>query len=97
MGLGAVIRDHQGRVWATKSITQLGFLNPLAAEFLAAIMAVQLCNEMGIRQVQLEGDAKGVVDAVNSTLPDESGMGHLTEDLRVALRPFSAWEMEHVS
>jgi hypothetical protein len=37
------------------------------------------------------------VDAVNSTLPDESGMGHLTEDLRVALRPFSAWKVGHVS
>jgi hypothetical protein len=51
VGLGTVIWDHQGRVWAAKSITWLGFLNPLAAEFLAAIMAVQLCNEMGIGQV----------------------------------------------
>jgi hypothetical protein len=78
VGLGAVIGDHQGRMWAAKSLTRLGLLDPLAAETIVATMAAILCNEMGIRQVQPKGDAKEVVDAVNSSLPDDSGTaGHL--------------------
>lgn len=49
-------------------------------------MAVQLCMEMGIRQVQLEGDAKNVIVAMNSEEPDESGRGQLAEDIRSTLR-----------
>ena len=49
------------------------FWIPQAAETVAALMAAQLCIEMGIRQVQLEGDAKNVIVAVNSGEPDESG------------------------
>ena len=47
---------------------------------------VQLCTELWMRQVQLKGDAKNVVDALNSTNLNESGRGHLTIDIRLALR-----------
>lgn len=90
VGLRVVIRDHQGRMWVAKSVTRLGFLEPTTAETLAASMATQLCTEMGFMQVQLEGDAKVVVDAVTSMLPDESVMGLLTKDMRIALRSISS-------
>jgi ribonuclease HI len=96
VGLGAIIRDHQGRMWAAKSMTQKGSLDPIAAETIAATMAAKLCKEMGIRQVLLEGDAKEVVEAVKSHLPDESATGHLTADLRVALSLIPVWEVGHV-
>jgi hypothetical protein len=35
-------------MWVAKSQTMHGFLDPIAAEAWAALMAVQLCNEMGI-------------------------------------------------
>jgi hypothetical protein len=54
VGLGAVIRDHYGRLWAAKAMTHGGFLEPKAVETLAASMASQLCIEMGFQQVQLE-------------------------------------------
>jgi hypothetical protein len=50
VGLGAIIRDHQGRKWASKSQTKRGFLDPTTAETMVALMAVQLCWEMGIRK-----------------------------------------------
>jgi hypothetical protein len=71
-------------------MTRLGFLDKIAAETIAATMAADLCNELGIRQVLLEGDAKEAVNAVKSPLPNESGTGHLTADLRVALSSISA-------
>jgi hypothetical protein len=66
VGLGVVIRDHLGKMWAAKSQTRHGFLDPSAAEARATRMAVQLCIEMGIRQVQLEGDAMNVIAAINA-------------------------------
>ena len=66
MGLGVVIRDHLGRLVATKSVTRPGGFEPAVAEALAALMAIQMSCELGLQQVCLEGDAKPIVDAVNS-------------------------------
>lgn len=91
VGLGAVIRDHQGMMWVAKSMTRRGFLEPVAAT-----MAADLCREMGFRHVMLEGDAQVVINAVKSPFPDDSGTGHLTADLRVALSSIPDWEVGHI-
>jgi hypothetical protein len=80
VGLGVIIRDHQGRMWASQSRTIRGFLDPITGEIMAALMAVHLCREMGIRNAQFEGDAKVVVEAITSGDLDESFRGHLMED-----------------
>ena len=74
-----------------------GCLDPTAAEGLAALMAVQLSIEIGINQVQLEGDAKNVVDVVLSDTPDDSERGHITADIRASVRSIPAWEMKYAS
>jgi hypothetical protein len=73
-------------MWASRSQTRQGFLDPTAAEAMAAHLAAQLCIEMGIQQVLLEGDAKNVISAVNSNEPDDSGRGQLTADICSTLR-----------
>jgi ribonuclease HI len=40
------------------------------AEARAALLAIQLCKENGFMSVMFEGDAKVVIDAVNSTRSD---------------------------
>ena len=66
MGLGAVVRDHLGTMCAAKSLSRQGFLDPTSVEAMAALMAAQLCNVLGLLRIQLEGDAQVVVGAVNS-------------------------------
>jgi hypothetical protein len=73
VGLEVIIRDHHGTMWVAKSQTRYGFLDPSTTEAWAALMVVQLCNEMGIRQVQLKGDAMNVIAAVNSGGTDDGG------------------------
>jgi ribonuclease HI len=97
VGLGVIIRDHLGRVWASKSQTRRGFLDPTTAETMAALLAIQLCCEMGIQRVQLEGDANNVITAVNSGEPDGSSRGQITEDIREMLKGVPWWEMNYVS
>jgi hypothetical protein len=95
VGLGVVIRDHLGKMWAAKSQTRHGFLDPSAAEAWAARMAVQLCIEMGTRQVQLEGDAMNVIAAINAEGGDTGEWGQITGDIHCLLRNFSQWEMKY--
>jgi ribonuclease HI len=96
MGYGVVIRDQNGQVRAAQSYFQQGFLSPAAAEARAAIMAVTLCKEVGFPKIHLEGDAKGVIEAVMSGTLTCSGLGPLVEDIRMLLRDVSQWKMEFV-
>ena len=64
MGYGVLVRDHIGHVRVARCMNQYGFLSPAAAEARAALMATQLCMEMGFPRIHLEGDAKGVIDVV---------------------------------
>jgi hypothetical protein len=43
---------------------------------------------MGCSKVHLEGDAKGVIDAVNSENAYRSWMGHMIEHIKVELQSF---------
>jgi ribonuclease HI len=49
-------------------------------EATALFYAASLCRELGIHEVVFEGDAKQVVDAVNSNMSRWSRFGHLIED-----------------
>jgi ribonuclease HI len=57
-------------VLAVHSKTLEGHLDSSLAEARAALLEVQICNELGLTQVQFEGDAKVVVTIVNSMKPD---------------------------
>ena len=57
VGLGAVVRDHQGVMRAAKSQTIYGYLDPTAAEAMVAALVVKLCSDLGFMHVQVEGDA----------------------------------------
>jgi hypothetical protein len=51
MGLGVVIRDQRGKMWASKCQTREGYLDSTTGEAMAALMAAELCAAMGIRKV----------------------------------------------
>ena len=44
----------------------------------------------------MEGDAKIVIDVVNSRRQDESSKGHLIADILLGLSSFPSWEMIYV-
>ncbi|XP_059435490.1 uncharacterized protein LOC132168511 [Corylus avellana] len=85
MGLAVVIRDPGGNLLAARCEMRMGCLAPAAAEAHAVLLAIRLCRELGFEWVQLEGDAKLVIDAVSSMAKDFSRMGHVTEDIKQEL------------
>ena len=96
VGVGVIVRDHLGRVWASKCMVWEGFLDPTSAEAMGATMAALFYKELGMERIQLEGDAKLVIDAVNSRRQDDSSKGHLLADILLALSSVLQWEMIHV-
>ena len=44
----------------------------------------------------MEGDAQGVIDAVNSQNPDWSSMGMLVEDIKHELQTLQQWQLSFV-
>lgn len=100
MGIGVIVRDHHGLVRAVHCRSQRGLLTPSAAEALACLLAIQLCSELGFQRVHLEGDSKGVIDAVLSSEKTYCREGHLIDDIKTATQVLyqttGQWKMEFV-
>jgi hypothetical protein len=90
-GLEMIVKDHTGSVIAAKSLSRSGILDPTVGEALASLHAVRLGQELGGSAIILEGDAKQVVEAINSDVSNVSRFGHLVEDIRLTLKSFPRW------
>jgi ribonuclease HI len=96
VGLGAAVRDHLVTICVAQTMARPVSLDPTFAEAMAALMAAEICCDLGQLQIQLKGDAKVVVEVVNSKIFDDSCRGHLTEDIRTMLLHLSCWEIGYV-
>jgi ribonuclease HI len=65
MGIGVVVRDFQGLVHAARSQTRNTHPEPVIAEAMGALKAIEFCRELGLQDIILEGDAEIVVRAIN--------------------------------
>lgn len=79
------MREERGKVIPTMSKTRIGLFEPAIGEALASFHAANLCRDLGIQQVWLEGDAKIIVDALNLNTSTWSRFGHIVEDTRCML------------
>jgi ribonuclease HI len=96
VGVGVVIREENGQVVAAMSKTRQGTLEPTSGEAFAAYQATCLCKDLGLQHINLEGDAKQVVEAVNSLTSSWSKYGHLIDDIRRMLQSFTRWKCNFV-
>jgi hypothetical protein len=58
MGLGVIIRDEKGRVFAASSKILESFQEPTFGEAMGARGAVEFSRELGLSEIVLEGDSK---------------------------------------
>jgi hypothetical protein len=61
MGMGIVIRSHEGEVMATKCLTKPYITNPLTAEAVTAWTTATLIGQLELKDVILEGDSLSMV------------------------------------
>lgn len=88
IGLGVIARDCWGRVLVARSITKALVVDSATIESLATFQGMILGNELGANCIIFEGDAKQIVQAVNSKEPCNSKHGHLVQDIQEGMVEF---------
>lgn len=49
--MGAIVWDHEGFVIVAKSMTKMGFLEPVATKTLTALHAVEFSRDFGLHKL----------------------------------------------
>jgi hypothetical protein len=97
VGLGAIARDHEGRVLAMQGSIYKHIYNPTTAETLAAWKAVVLGVQLGVIYLEVEGDAKEVVQGINCASHWMGCDGPVLNDIKTLLQSFNTWKVTHVN
>jgi ribonuclease HI len=70
--------------------------DPATSEAMAALVAIELCRDLGVFYVILEGDSLKVVNAINEDQSSRRRYGHILDDIKVVLSSLRSWEVMHV-
>jgi ribonuclease HI len=96
MGIGVVVRDHQGEIMAALRRRVTCSPEPVQAESVGALAAAEFSRDLGLQDLILEGDSISVVNALRSSSPNWSPYGQIIEDARGVLFSRRSWEVMHV-
>jgi hypothetical protein len=96
MGIGILVRNHEGMVIAAKCSTQLFITNPLNEETIAAWTVACFIQLKGFDKVILEGDSMGVVQSLTGEDQCWAQAGQLIDDTKRILGDCSLWKVQHV-
>jgi ribonuclease HI len=97
VGLGAIARNHEGRVLAMHGSICKHIYNPTMVETLAAWKAVVLGVQLGVTYLEVEGDAKEVVQGINCASHNLGCDGPGLNDIKTLLQSFNTWKVTHVN
>uniref|UniRef100_A0A2N9J7Z2 Reverse transcriptase domain-containing protein n=1 Tax=Fagus sylvatica TaxID=28930 RepID=A0A2N9J7Z2_FAGSY len=95
-GIGVVVRDREGKVMA--SLVQKVH-HPQSVECIeawAAKKAVKFVTEIGITEVEFEGDSTTIVAALNNHSPVLTPYGHLITDAKILANGLKSCSFTHV-
>ncbi|KAL5812772.1 hypothetical protein ACOSQ3_027722 [Xanthoceras sorbifolium] len=83
VGLGAVVRDHQGLFMAGLSRKLVGSISIEVAEATVLLNGIHLAFESGFKRLVVESDAKNLVSYISSNSPHQSEVGLIISDILV--------------
>jgi ribonuclease HI len=95
MGIGLLIRDSKGKVYATASQVVDFIVDPVVGESIAALKVVEFCKNRGLDRIMVEGDSLQVVHSINKPGLNWGKYGHIVADIHEVLRFFRAWKVCH--
>ena len=94
-GIGVVIRDNAGLVIATLSQKVHDIHTAKMMEALAARRAIIFAKEVGVVDVEFEGDAEIVIRDLYRNDPIQTPYGLVIEDAKALLQEFQGFSMSH--
>jgi ribonuclease HI len=96
MGVGVVIRNHNGECIAACSELVDAVTSPELAEALAVRRAISLAGEEGFGKVLVVSDCLSVIQRINSTVIDRSVVGVIVQDIKHSSGSFEEISFSHV-
>ena len=93
-GAGGLIRNSSGE-WVKGFARSVGFATSVTAEFWALRDGLILASQLGLQQIEVEIDAKVVVDLVQSNSVVNNSFLPLLNDCRSLLRSFHQVSVSH--
>jgi ribonuclease HI len=96
MGLGVVIRDHNGVCLTACSEYHEEVTSPEIAEALALRRAINLAKDEGFTKIIINLDCLSVVNRVNAVEDDRSLCGPVIYDIRKLMPSFTSCSIKHV-
>jgi ribonuclease HI len=96
MGIGVVVRDHQGTFIAACGERRDKVTNAELAEALALRHVVAFACDEGYSTVIFASDCQSVINRVNAGMMDRSCYGPVIEDVKRLARSFVSCSFKHV-
>jgi ribonuclease HI len=96
MGIGVVVRDHQGTFVASCGEHRDEVTNAELAEALALRRVVAFACDEGYSRVIFASDCQSVINRVNAGMMDRSCYGPVIEDVKRLARSFVSCSFKHV-
>lgn len=90
-----IVRDEGGNVVGALCATVPFILDPAVDEVVALWRAVSFSSELALPRLQLEGDAKEIILALQHKEPCRSHYGPLIEATRSKLHDIPKWTVSH--
>ena len=78
--------EDDGRFVAARATSWNGCVDPTSSEAMASYQVAKLCQELGLHNIILEGDAEVVVKGVNSKERLWTRYGHIIEGTKRILQ-----------
>ena len=94
-GIGVVVRDQAGMLIATLSQRVMTSPSVEMIEARAARRAIQLAMEIGILDVQFEGDSETIIRELSSQEVMHNAFGLIIEDAKALLHHFQRYMFTH--
>ncbi|KAE8125866.1 hypothetical protein FH972_020635 [Carpinus fangiana] len=66
MGVGIIVKDNKDQVHASSSKTILSVREPVVAEAMGALFDAEFSRDLGIQDIDVEGDSLQVIQAISS-------------------------------
>jgi ribonuclease HI len=95
-GIGVVIRDCSGLVIATLSQRVKTGASVDLIEALAAKRAITFAMEVGVTDVEFEGDSENVIQDLSRPEAPHNAYGLIIEDARLLLPYFQRYRLSHI-
>ena len=94
-GGGGVIRDNAGN-WIRGFARYIGYTTSIIAEFWALRDGLNLAIQLGVQNLEVELDAKVIVDLINSRHSSNTAYSSLLFDCRLLLEMIPHTKVKHV-